>query len=154
MFPPPSPRAHAAIASFENKVWLYGGNDGKRMFNDIYVIYSNLQQWYQLKLKLFSSVHPNPPELFSHTLTAVDNERIVLHGCYILGKCTYCTYIFNSRKSSWRPAEIDTRNIAGFGHFATATNKDTVIICGGIHDGISACNREDYGGPLTQDNTG
>ena len=30
LFPPPSPRAHATITSIEDKVWLYGGNDGQK----------------------------------------------------------------------------------------------------------------------------
>ena len=145
---PPSPRAHAAIAPIEDKVckvWLHGGHDGQWLCNDIFVIYSDLQLWYEVIP--FTPVHVNPPGLFSHTLTAVDNERLVLHSSYILSKRTYCTHIFNTARHSWRTAESDTRNIAGFGHSATATNNDTVIICGGICDGILAYNREDYGGP-------
>lgn len=75
----PGPRHSHAAAVSSNTMYVYGGvrDCGQAIVGSMHALDLNSLVW---RLITFDSSIPRPPPLFSHTLTAVGRDRLVLIG--------------------------------------------------------------------------
>ncbi|BDA41177.1 probable tRNA wybutosine-synthesizing protein 5 at C-terminar half [Coccomyxa sp. Obi] len=137
----PGPRHSHAAAVVGSNMYVYGGvrDCGQAITGDLHALDLGCQIWRRI-ITTDSSPRP-PPPLFSHTLTALGRDRLVL-----IGGCpeqdTGDVYIFHLHSQSWRfvraaaaggvrPVPIRHCTAAVTAGDSAASQGDTLILIGG-----------------------
>ena len=124
----PSPRRNMATATRGNKVWLFGGYDNDTVSDELFQLDMCTFTWTQIQ-----TGHPKPKGRCLFSLTAVQDNQLVLHG-----GATSNSNIFNTFKDTWildeashlwkqYKSDYDER----FSHTGTSSIGNNVIIVGG-----------------------
>ena len=105
----PAPRCESAVTNIDNAVWLYGGTecyhsdqDGREAIEDgLYVLNMKNLTWTQLNIN--KGAHQPEPR-FQHTLTAVSESQLILHGGqqHTIVDIESNLWIFDTASMSWR----------------------------------------------------
>ena len=145
----PCPRCESAATEIGDAVWLYGGT---MSFYNYSFVGDPLSDLYSLNMKTltWTQIHsmynvPQPEPRFDHTLTAINENQIILHGGNgLLGQYLEIfsdTWIFDISSMSWRK-HVRTKDHPRSLHTACRGRNDSIIILGGIDNYHQKLNRQ------------
>merc|ERR1712228_1080539 len=129
---PPSPRAAHAAAVVGKKMYVFGGNNFNKLFNDLYYLDTDNMKWSQV-----ITTGTPPSGRANHSLTAIGDKYLIVFGGND-GQPLNDIHIFDIDKNSWtQPAMHGTPPIARGGHSAVCVkNKQLLIFAGGYNSKI------------------
>ena len=123
----PSPRWGHASAIIKNKVWLIGGFETmKYADDDIFEL-----SMYSLTWSRIQTGNNRPQESNLHTLTALTDDKLVLHVRDRVGQMLSETWIMDLTSHSWR-MYTPVRDHDRFNHTGSSNLNNNVIIVGGV----------------------
>ena len=124
--PPPTQRQATTVNW--NKVWLYGGQVAG-MNADFYQLDMKSLTWTVIKTD-----QPEPQGRVRCSLTAITDNKLVLHGGQKLGKVLSDTWIFDLESQSWQQ-HARNEDHPRVGHRGSLGLDNNVIIIGGVSKG-------------------
>ena len=124
----PSPRSHHACAAIKEKVWLFGGSDGRQQMEDFFELTMHSLTWIQIQ----SGQHRIQASS-SCTLTVLTGNQLVLHGGYGIKQNLSDTWIIDLLSYSWRQY-TSGRDHARWCHTGSSGLSSNAIIFGGFND--------------------
>ena len=121
----PSPRWGQASAIIKDKVWIIGGFEHTHCADDTFELSMHSLTWSQIQT---GKVRPQRSTL--HTLTALTDDKLVLHRSNWDGKMLNETWIMDLASHSWRmytsERDHDRRQHTG----SSNLNNNVIIVCG------------------------
>ena len=130
----PTPRVSCASTIIEHKVWLFGGRDQiGNLHDEVFELTMHSLTWTHIE-----TVQPRPQARERCTLTALNNNHLVLHGGYgstLLRE----TWIMDLTSHSWRQYKT-RKDHRRRGHTGSLGLNNNVIIIGGCHIGYKSYN--------------
>ncbi|XP_053992752.1 rab9 effector protein with kelch motifs-like [Hylaeus volcanicus] len=124
----PEPRAaHSTNLINENKVYLFGGWNGKKALNDLYVIDVETMQCTQLLSENTPSIRNN------HAAVSVVND-LYIHGGHNGVHWLDDFYVFNTQTMVWREISMCSRSPGARSCHTLSRVKDNLYMFGG-HNG-------------------
>merc|ERR1712130_286533 len=129
---PPSPRAAHSAAVVGKKMYIFGGNNYNKLFNDLYCLDTGNMKWSQV---ITQGKPPSPRA--NHSLTNIGDKYLMVFGGND-GQPLNDIHIFDIEKSTWtQPKLHGTPPIARGGHSAVCLkNKQLLIFAGGYNSKI------------------
>ena len=127
----PSPRSFPTSATIKNKVWIFGGITSTQYADDFFELSMHSLTWTQIQS---GSVRPQARNLC--TLTALTDNKLVLHGGNAEGQLLSDTWIIDLTSYSWRMFLSD-RDHGRCCHTSASDLNNNVIIFGGMKDSYS-----------------
>lgn len=133
---PPCPRASAAAVAIGHLIYYFGGANAQgdsgdtTGFCDFYQLDTSTMVWSEVIVR---STYPLPR--FSHTLTDIGNDRILLFGGKGIGAGISSFHIFNFNTTEWIECTYLGNKLRGrWGHTATLHHQKFLIVVGGKSD--------------------
>ena len=134
----PSPRSSQGCSIIKDEVWLFGGSSQNMTFHDeLFELTMQSLAWTQIGLQ---TVQPRPEPRCLCTLTAVTNNRLVLHGGLGNEETLSDTWIMDLTSHSWRQY-TSGKDHARTHHTGSLCFNNNLIIIGGykeLHDKYDA----------------
>ena len=116
-----------------NMVWLFGGHNMDNFFHGLFQLDMCTFTWTQIQ-----TGHPKPKERCFFSLTAVLDNRLVLHGgtnCRFRQNSDYYTFkdtwVLGEASQSWTQYKSDENEFRS-SHTGTSSISNNVIIVGGV----------------------
>eukprot|EP01084_Bolivina_argentea_P008747 16361_1 len=127
----PTARAAHASALIGHKMYIFGGNNGNKVFNDLYCLDTISMKWCKMKAKGHI-----PCARSAHTMTAMNNKLLVFGGINENGKPLNDLIIFDIETNKWFKPKINgTPPPSRGGHSAVCIKNNELFIFGGGYNG-------------------
>ena len=125
--PPPCPRAAHAAVVLGSTLFLFAGNDGKQLFNDLYCLHLPTLTWSN------PQQHGHIPSARAgHTMNVLPGERLIVFGGGNANGPTNDLHILDSRSMTWtRPTVYGTPPSPRAGHTACTVFGAELLVFGG-----------------------
>jgi len=124
---PPCPRAAHSCTVVGRKLFIFGGNDGANLFDDLYILDTETFHWTRV-----NSRGVPPAARSGHSALFVKDKIVVFGGGGAGGKPMADVHYLDTRKVSWsQPVLMGTGPSPRAGHTAVVLHKTNVLIFGG-----------------------
>lgn len=124
----PPPLSNHSMDVYDNKLWIFGGSNGIRLSNDLWVFDPLLNKWSKPPTSGIS-----PPPLEEHA-SVVYKDLLIIHGGKLSsGDPSQCCYFLNLITKTWFkfPNGLNFEPQGKYGHSISILNNDKLLILGG-----------------------
>eukprot|EP00397_Hematodinium_sp_SG-2012_P019276 GEMP01019798.1.p1 GENE.GEMP01019798.1~~GEMP01019798.1.p1 ORF type:complete len:506 (+),score=89.70 GEMP01019798.1:136-1653(+) len=135
----PGPRAAHSCDTYNTKLYIFGGWNGKNALNDLWAFDVSTNTWAEVEVDAGSMAAPSPR---NNHATAVSDTQLILHGGHDGNTWLSCMHLFDFQEQRWRPC-----NPSGTQPAARACHTLTKLSCRlfmfGGYDGLKCFNDVD-----------
>ncbi|KYQ93592.1 Kelch repeat-containing protein [Tieghemostelium lacteum] len=138
----PCGRSKHSSCLVDDRLYIFGGGDGIRLYNDMFYLDLVQWRWYQVDC---SNVSQKPSPRWGHTMVKLpDNKSLLLFGGHAGSKRLNDLYIFNIEESTWHQVQYslnegDLVPPPRAGHTATMIGQHMLLFGGGDGKIINDC---------------
>lgn len=118
----PAPRAYAGMSASSNKIFMYGGYDGRQQFGGIYVYDVLDHRWDKVV-----ALGEKPTARMNHSLTFVPPHHLIMFGGREHANRQNDVSLFDISTSTWKMLNSDSNSKAQNQHFSSSIKQATTL---------------------------
>jgi len=127
----PSARRSLAMAAADGRVWVHGGTDGVRHFDDLWTLDPVALVWSRV-----DTIGPVPAQRRSHSLLPVGTRSLLLFGGYDGGKFLNDCFVLDLPTCTWHEWRPQGRQPCPRSmHSLCVVDRNSLVLFGGVHKG-------------------